>query len=400
LGFTPRELSARIFVENDAEIEVFHQKKTVSGPSNQNSLDTTFRLELPPAALKGATKYWIELAECSVLPAGTVGTVRVPASPGVNAEFQARQTGVVKVVFVPISHDGRVPDTTEPTLKKYMQEIEKLYPTVAVEGSIRSAVNSNQSGVGVDLGYTLDQITQQRADDGAPDDVYYYGLIDPASSVNQYCQGGCVTGVGWVPEASGWWAIDHRAAVGVGFGTWGVGTFAHELGHNHGRHHAPCGNPDGPDSNYPYSNAAIGSWGYDRIEKALVEPTGHRDFMSYCDPTWVSNYTFQNLVNRIAAVNGAPSFQVAPPPLGPATEWYRMLVTPSGARWTSSVQGPGAPSNNSEPGFVYDAAGNILATVNVYRMNMSDGGGYMLYVPAPKSGWASVGAQGGPVLSY
>src|SRR5690606_14590547 len=112
--------------------------------------------------------------------------------------------------------------------------------TSGVEASVRAPITSSQSGTNVDLGNTLDQVTNQRSSDSPASDVYYYGLIDPASSFNNYCNGGCTTGVGWVTDLSNW-AVSHRAAVGIGFGTRGAGTFTHELGHNHGRNHAPCG---------------------------------------------------------------------------------------------------------------------------------------------------------------
>ena len=74
-------------------------------------------------------------------------------------------------------------------------------------------------------------------------------------------------------------------------------TFAHELGHNLSLFHVLCsGNEGGPDLSYPHDGGRIGIWGWDsRDGGSLVDPGSPvRDFMSYCDPTWVSDYYFTN----------------------------------------------------------------------------------------------------------
>ena len=70
---------------------------------------------------------------------------------------------------------------------------------------------------------------------------------------------------------------------------------AHEFGHNRNLYHAPCGGAGGPDRYYPYERGNIGAWGYDFGTGSLVEPD-QADFMSYCGPTWTSDYQFTNAV--------------------------------------------------------------------------------------------------------
>ncbi len=73
-------------------------------------------------------------------------------------------------------------------------------------------------------------------------------------------------------------------------------TFAHELGHNLNLRHAPCGGAGGPDPDYPYLLASIGTWGYDfgmtGQSGTLVDPLVSKDHMSYCSPAWTSDYYF------------------------------------------------------------------------------------------------------------
>lgn len=398
-NFVARELSARVFVENDAaDIQAFHHKRNVSVASSQSSLDTTFQVDIPGEVLQASTKFWVELVECGDLPAGEAKTVRVPTTPGENGEFSARETGMLKLVFVPITHDGRTPDVSETTVAEYAREVERVYPTTGVEWSVRDPIASNQSGVQIDLATTLDLVTNQRNQDGVDEDVYYYGLIDPASDFRDYCSFSCTTGVGWVPDVGGPWAASHRVAVGIGFGSAGAGTFIHELGHNHGRDHAPC-NVTG-DNNYPYAGGSIGVWGYDLEEQELKDPAEHADFMGYCNSNWVSDYTYNAFTERIASVNGVSTGFQSLVRLGDVATWYRMVVTATDIHWLAPVERPGTPREKGETGYVYDSAGNVVDTVEVHRVLMSHSNGYMLYVPEPQPGWFSVGPAGGPVLVY
>ena len=78
----------------------------------------------------------------------------------------------------------------------------------------------------------------------------------------------------------------------------------HELGHNMSLQHAPCGGPDGVDPEYPYRDGTIGVWGYDPEGRRLVSPD-LSDLMSYCDPAWVSEYSFEKALRFRLADEGA-----------------------------------------------------------------------------------------------
>jgi hypothetical protein len=105
-----------------------------------------------------------------------------------------------------------------------------------------------------------------------------------------------VVRVGYTSGAAGLGYIGFPAAIGWDHQPSGTEVMAHELGHNFGRLHAPCGNPSGVDGQYPYSGATIGVFGYD-ILSGLAKQSSLRDLMSYCDPSWISDYTYRSILD-------------------------------------------------------------------------------------------------------
>ena len=79
----------------------------------------------------------------------------------------------------------------------------------------------------------------------------------------------------------------------------------HELGHNFGRDHAPCGLDPPYDLDYPYSGAELGDFGWDpqgaaggkvqSLPGGWVVPQTSRDVMSYCQDEWISEYTYRGI---------------------------------------------------------------------------------------------------------
>jgi hypothetical protein len=132
--------------------------------------------------------------------------------------------------------------------------------------------------------------------------------------------GGGVAGIGYVGgginTSLGWDALPS-----------GSGVMAHELGHNMGRPHAPCGGVSGPDPLYPYAGGIIGAYGLDLTALTVKAPTTNYDLMGYCSPDWVSDYNWGRMITYR---QGNPSF--APPaPVSAVTGllvWGR--ITPRG----------------------------------------------------------------------
>jgi hypothetical protein len=77
---------------------------------------------------------------------------------------------------------------------------------------------------------------------------------------------------------------------------------AHELAHNWGRNHAPCGGPSGVDTQYPQPDGSIGIYGLDVAAQALKPPT-HGDVMGYCEPKWIGDYTYLGVMNYLSPIS-------------------------------------------------------------------------------------------------
>jgi hypothetical protein len=195
------------------------------------------------------------------------------------------------------------------TIKDLLYE---LYPVSAVEFTVMPPVKypgSAPAANGANWGNMLNWFLQKRQTDNPPDDVYYYGGFTPASSFASFCGNGCVAGLSSLAQSVQ--DVFARASIGLGYSgsqtsTDTAFTAAHEIGHAHGRSHAPCGPVQGIDNAFPYSNASIGVWGYGLLDKTFIDPAAGHDMMGYCpDHEWISDYTYKALFDRIAAVNGA-----------------------------------------------------------------------------------------------
>jgi hypothetical protein len=85
--------------------------------------------------------------------------------------------------------------------------------------------------------------------------------------------------------------VPGRAVVGWDYIPSGRNVAAHELGHNFGRFHAPCGGVGGPDPSFPYAGGTIGHYGFDFTTTTVRLPSSS-DLMGYCGNPWISDYNY------------------------------------------------------------------------------------------------------------
>jgi hypothetical protein len=386
-GWTARELSARLTLTPDqGTAQHFYSKKTISKSSVESDPTTTFQIFVPPEAMAGTLRYSIEVVECTS-QSGTPGQARFPQAG--DLDIGLRATGGLVIKIIPFNVGGLTPDTSETALAVYAAEMRAMYPIDAVSITVGDSLTTTSP---VSWTGMLDQVRAKRRADAPAADVYYYALVKPADTFRAYCGTGCTTGIGYVTGAT---SASQRAAVGIAYADRSSAqTMAHEIGHNHGRNHAPCaggGTISGVDPNYPYSGGALGSWGYDHRTKTIIDPTKSTDIMGYCSNKWISDYTYRGITERVATVNAATMmyFDAAQ-----FSRWRVLLIDEMGPRWGIPIDDPSPAEGVPENATIYDEQGRAIATVVVYRTEIGDVNASMVLVPVPAVGWYSVGVAG------
>jgi hypothetical protein len=390
-GWTSRTLSARVTLRDGDDVQTFWDKKLLGAASADDDATSTFQVTLPAERVRSGARYAVEIHECEAA-AGVPLSPRVPAT-GDNA-LGARHTGVLEVHLLPIAVGARLPDTSDAALEPYRNLLRAMYPISDVHFSVGTPLTTSEP---VNWGTMLDQVRAQRQRDAPPDSVYYYGLVKPADTLADFCAYGCATGLGYFAPAT---QPSARAAVGVAFGDKeSATTLAHELGHNHGRQHAPCsfGYINGVDPAYPYEAGYMGSWGYDPRSQTFLHPGWATDVMGYCDYQWISDYTYAGLLERIALVNSAANVVEDASAM---LLWRVALLETQGARWGVPFSEPAAPFGAPESAEVLDASGAVIERTTVHRTAVTDNGSFTVVVPPPRPGWHSVRIQGAAPLAF
>jgi len=401
-GFVAREVSARLVIANGTTTDSFFQKKTVSKSSDEADTTTTFQLQVPKNRITAATRYYVELVECAATVGGNVVSPRFPTGDG-DVELLARTTGSLKIKLLPILANGKLPDTSPAALDIYRAQFLATYPISSIEMTVRVGVGVGV-GVGdmltanypIDWSRVLDQVRDKRRTDNPPADVYYYGLLKPEDTFKAFCGSSCTTGIGYVSNQA-----SSRVALGVGFAdVSSAQTMAHEVAHNHGRGHAPCssgGTIANVDSSYPYAGAKIGAWGYDPRTQALFEPTSRTDLMGYCSSKWISDYTYDGILNRLAMVNSAQDVYVAPEAL---STFRVLLLDAKGPRWGAPITEPSLPSGEPVLAEGLDAQGNFLGYLDAYITEISDIDAWSVQIREPDARAVLVRIAGYPAIAF
>jgi hypothetical protein len=317
-SFQSREVIVRLDLTANGMALPAMEQKVVPVPGQDKVLTSTANFEIPGANVTGDLTWAVSVRESdpkNIVKDGDISGAQFPTD-GTQIALSPFDSGEsLKIVVIPVQYmadgSGRLPDTSDAAIAKLRDLMYALYPVRKVEITVGEefpwSTRISPGGSGWDQ--LLSAIARKRLQDRVPQNVYYYGLFNPASSLRQFCGNGCVLGLSSLAmDVEDNWA---RASIGLGYpdgfdGEDGASnTFVHEVGHAHGREHAPCGlggQPSDPD--YPHTNAKIGLWGYDLINKSIIDPEGRsRDMMGYCSPQWISDYTYLALYDRISTLN-------------------------------------------------------------------------------------------------
>lgn len=385
-GAGPESVTAKLEVsEADGDvIATFEDTKAIAGASTEGDLASTFNFNVPAASLPAGATFRVALTTPVLSHASAPANARFPADGSRASLGITGKAEHLRIVFVPVHYTfggaDLLPDTSPEQIERDRKVFMSLYPLADVEITMHAPyefateIKSNGSG----FGQILREMLALRARDGAAGDVYYWGAFNPKATFQEYCTGGCVTGLSGLygPDAT-----DGRASVGVGFtGSSSSFTMAHEIGHAHGRPHAPCGGAAGPDPSFPYADGSIGKWAYAPTSQKLLDPSTTKDLMSYCQPKWISDYNYRKLFERLSYVNAQAA--VATPPGAFAIKLpYRFVeVNPDGSLTMGNrIELLEAPQGETHDVQFKDANGKTVAKdVAVYTPYDHIDGGYAL----------------------
>ena len=311
----------------------------------ENRLDRSFNVEIPGEVLQPGVAMVIELDPDGVVPAESGSQLRIPAEGAV--ELDVVEMPLLEQTIVPIlissAPDERVFNWTRGMTadSRHLQYARSLLPIGDMNVTVHETYYTSIVPITFDeWSRLLREIRTLRLMEKGRG--YYYGVFERPPGTR-------IAGIGYIGQP-------------VSAGRANEGTFAHELGHNMGLRHAPCGSASGPDPDYPYDDGDIGVWGYDLNRSRLVDPAQYSDLMGYCRPRWISDFMFLKAMDhRLNEEDDATGSDAADPP-----PHERTLML-----WGSAGNG----ELLVEPAFMIDAPPTLPARGGPYRLEGFGPGG-------------------------
>jgi len=338
---------------------------TVLTATNEGSLSATLNFNLPASWLAAGTSYVFELDPGNAILEVNKSNNRYPASG--QASFNFQNAPVLNVVLVPV-HYARpgAPATDPPTGDlSYLNWFPiKVYPLAQINFSVRqsSLLFAGDLRTGAGWETLLNDVTTLHINEEPQENKEYVALVDSVGADG--CNGGCIAGIAWINGPGG--GVYKSAVAFAGFAadrTIASPIMTHEMGHNFGRYHSPCGTTVSVDPTYPYANAVLGQWGYDNAAGQLKDPNAYRDYMSYCDPAWTSDFTYHGIFNAWSWISQ---------PYGSAGQ---SDLTPA---WQVSGSFDAAGNWQVSPAHVSAVPRAELASGGPLRLDLLDGAGHIL----------------------
>jgi len=333
--------------------EVGHDSETLPTEIEAGRLDRSFNIPVPAGALVPGAEMVIEVDPAGAVPHAPGSLLRIPAEGRIALDVRPLDRLDLTVVPVVVASDTAPEEDVREWTGGLSAHGETLrFPrSVLPIGDLRldvheGIVTTADLTTGSGWGELLAEIILLRASEGSRG--YWYGAVVP------------VAGSRW----RGLGTIGFPVAVGAA----DAETLAHELGHNMGLRHAPCGGTGDADEDYPHEGGIIGEWGYDVHARRLIHPFLHKDVMGYCTSMWVSDYHFVKAMRFREEEEAGPA---GPPPGGTAAD-------ASGGREDETLLLWGRAGNGEvllDPAFMTDLPVTLPDVPGPYRLDGFGPGG-------------------------
>ena len=292
----------------------------------EGRLDRSYNATVPGSVVQPGLEIVVELDPEGIVSQASGSTSRF------EADVQVSMLPPMEMTLVPVhfasdsnkTHNSEVTEFAQEVATRdetgFMWYVRNILPIGDLRVRVREPYVTQSDEADDGAIALLDEIAMLRFLEAKGTQEYYHGLWARPRVVSDYTT--------W--QASGFGMLPGYSAISEVFLSdqdvlLGRGVFAHELGHNLSLLHAPCGNPDGADPDFPYSEGAVGTFGYGyerssdlgptRGPHGSISPRWFRDLMSYCDPKWTSDYSFTKAMEHridLAGTRGAGAFGLAP----------------------------------------------------------------------------------------
>jgi hypothetical protein len=289
-GWIARDIECRLRLEfgDGTSTELINVMSGVATGSHVDNLESTCNFFLDDAAghTEAGTKFQVSFHEVSE-GAGSGLAEHATVSPGDAPQDIGFEAGemVMKVKLVPILYQNMTAPL-ESNLQLLSDAMFQQNPLTRLDISIREPVPTSNA----DLYNLLQVMEQTKAQDGAPNNEYYFAFVN--------------TGQQW--GAIGLAPLGGTVAAGLWLNSAQLNseTFVHEVGHDQNLGHVEC--PDfgmPPFEAYPDPNGYIVNTGYGIVNGRLYSGYDNFNYMTYCGQNgnqWASDWNWGKVWDRIA----------------------------------------------------------------------------------------------------